>query len=110
MLFNKLTLVAAGFSMMLWTPAFAGHSVIGDGNSHGHELTTSGNATEANGHHGRSNGQGHRVSHNMHGNKGGAQRGLDRADQVAASHGEEGRDNASTHHSSDTASPHDNDE
>jgi hypothetical protein len=95
---------------MLSTPVFAGHSATGDGNGHGHKGATSGDATEANGHQVASKGHGHHVSHNTHGNKGGAQRGLDRADQVAASHGEEGRDNASTHHSTDTASPHDTDE
>jgi hypothetical protein len=37
-------------------------------------------------------------------------RGLDRADQVAGSHGEEGRENASAHHSSDYDSSHHADE
>jgi hypothetical protein len=42
--------------------------------------------------------------------RGGAMRGLDRANQVAGSHGEEGRENASAHHSSDYDSSHDADE
>jgi hypothetical protein len=113
MLFNKITIGAAALSMVSWmaTPVFAGHNPMGHGNGHGHEVGISGVSTRGTGHHGGTKGHGHLdASDNTHGNKGGTLRGLDRADQVAGSHGEEGRENASAHHSSAAESSHDADE
>jgi len=114
MLFNKIPLAAAALSMMSWmsTPVFAGHNSLGHANGHGHKVGTSEVSTEGTGHHGGTKGHGHHhdASDNTHSNKGGALRGLDRANQVAGSHGEDGRDNASAHHSNDADSSHDADE
>ena len=114
MLFNKITIGAAALSVMSWmsTPVFAGHNPMGHGNGHGHAAGISGVSTAGTGHHGGTKGHGHHVDGSDHpyGNKGGAMRGLDRADQVAGSHGEEGRENASAHHSSDYDSSHHADE
>jgi hypothetical protein len=107
MLLNKITLIAAALSMLSWmsTPVFAGHNPShGNGHGHGHKAGTSEGSAKGNGHHGgtkTSHGHHQDASDNTHSNKGGAQRGLDRANQTAGSHGEEGRDNASAHHSSD---------
>ncbi len=109
---NRITLAAAALSMISWmsTPALAGHNPLGHG--HGHGAGISGGSTKGTGHHGGTKGHGHQLSagDNTHSNKGGAQRGLDRANQVAGSHGEEGRENASAHHSKDAGSSHDADE
>ena len=99
--------------MISWmsTPAFAGHNSLGQG--HGHKAGISGVFTEeGTGHHGGTKGHGHQHGawDNTHSNKGGALHGLDRANQVAGSHGEEGRENASAHHSNDAGSSHDADE
>ena len=113
---NKTTLIAAALSMISWmsAPAFAGHNSMGHGNDHGHghEVGISGVPTGGTGHRGGTKGHGHHLdgSDNTHSNKGGALRGLKRADQVAGSHGEKGRENASAHHSSDYDLPHDADE
>src|ERR1700730_3674047 len=99
MLFNKITIGAAALSVMSWvsTPVFAAHNPMGHSNGHGHAVGISGVSTAGTGHHGGTKGRGHHLdgSDTQHGNKGGAMRGLDRADQVAGSHGEEGRENAS---------------
>lgn len=100
---SKFALAAAGVSMLLWaaTPALAGHG-HGGGMSFGF-----GNAEK----HGGGNpfgfgkaekhGGGHHVgnSGNPHGNKHGQLRGLERANEVADSHGQQGRDNAAAHRS-----------
>jgi hypothetical protein len=94
MLFNKITIGAAALSVMSWvsTPVFAGHNPMGHSNGHGHAVGISGVSTAGTGHHGGTKGHGHHLdgSDNPHGNKGGAMRGLDRADQVAGSHGRKG--------------------
>jgi len=86
---NKLVLAAAGISMVLWmaTPALAGHghgggNAFGIGNSEKH----------GGGHHFGTTGK-------PHSNKHGKDRGLDRANDVAGEHGQQGRANATTHQS-----------
>jgi hypothetical protein len=94
---SKITFVAAVLASIAWlsAPAFAGHNT--STHVHGHGGT-------------KSHGHKHGAEDNTHSNKGGAQRGLDRANQVAGSHGEEGRENASAHHSRDDGPSHDADE
>jgi hypothetical protein len=108
MFFSKITFGAAAIAMMSWlaTPAFAGHNASGDG--HGHTSHNSGALTEGGGHKGGTKSHGHHshASHDTHGNKGGAERGLDRANDVAGSHGEEGRENAAAHHGDDHDGDH----
>jgi hypothetical protein len=91
---NRLALAAAGISMLLWvaTPALAGHG-HGSGNAF-----ASGNAEK--------HGLGHHfgTSGKPHSNKHGALRGLDRANDVAGSHGQQGRTNAAAHQSEDGSS------
>jgi hypothetical protein len=113
MFFNKITFAAGAIAMMSWmsTPAFAGHNASGHG--HSNKWGISDAFTESGGHKGggtKSHGHHSHASHSTHGNKGGATRGLDRANDVAGSHGEEGRENASTHHGDDHGSSHDADE
>ncbi|MGH7914223.1 MAG: hypothetical protein ACREPW_06190 [Candidatus Binataceae bacterium] len=109
MSFNKITLAAAALSMMSWmaTPVFAGHNPLDHG--HGHKAEISGTSTKGTSHHRGTKGHGNPLSasDNTHSNKDGATRGLDRANQVAGSHGEKGRENASAHHSNDGDSSHD---
>ena len=98
---SRLTLAAAALSMISWmsTPALAGHNSLGDGHGHGHNSEIFGASTKGPGHDGtKGHGHKHGAWDNTHSNKGGAQRGLDRANQVGGSHGEEGRENASAHH------------
>jgi len=105
---SGITLAAAALSMISWmsTPALAGHNPLGHG--HGHKAGISGVSTGSTGHHGGTKGHGHQLSagENAHGNKGGELKGLDRANQVAGPNGEEGRENASGHHSNDAGSSH----
>jgi hypothetical protein len=86
MLFNKIPLAAAALSMISWmsTPVFAGHNSLGHANGHGHKVGTSEVSTEGTGHHGGTKGHGHHhdACDNTHSNKGGALRGLDRANQA----------------------------
>jgi hypothetical protein len=109
MFFNKITFAAAAIAMMSWmsTPAFAGHKNQASGHGHGHKGDISDTFTEGGGHKG-GKGHGHHshASHSTHGNKGGETRGLDRANEVAGSHGEEGRENASAHHGDDHGGDH----
>jgi hypothetical protein len=111
---DRLTLAAAALSMIAWmsTPAFAGHNPLGHGHGHGHKAGISGVFTESTRHHGGTKGHGHQLGarDNTHSNKGGALQGLDRANQVGGSHGEEGRENASAHHPDNVGSSDDADE
>jgi hypothetical protein len=86
---NKLALAAAGVSMLLWaaTPALAGHG-HGGGNAFGFGDT----AKHVGGSHSGAAGK-------PHSNKHGKDRGLDRANDVAGEHGQQGRANAATHQS-----------
>jgi len=86
---NKLALAAAGVSMLLWvaTPVLAGHN-HGGGNAFGFGNTE----RNGGGHHFGTTGK-------PHSNKHGKDRGLDRANDVAGEHGQQGRANASTHQS-----------
>jgi hypothetical protein len=95
---SRIGLAAGILAMMAWasTPVFAGHD-----KGHGHKSEMSGSS---HGKHGKK-GHGHHEEtddndsfENHHSNKGGAERGLDRANEVAGEHGEEGRENASKHH------------
>jgi len=84
---NKLALTAAAVSTLLWmaTPVMAGHS-HGKGNAFG--LADAGK--RSGGHHFGTTGK-------PHSNKHGKDRGLDRADDVAGEHGQQGRANADRH-------------
>jgi hypothetical protein len=106
MRYNRITLAVALLSMLSWTStsAFAGHKPPGYG--HGHKAGITEASTGGIGRHG--GGHGKHVGA-FRSNKGGALRGVDRANQVAGSHGEEGRENASAHHSN-AGSSHDADE
>jgi hypothetical protein len=86
---NKLVLAAAWVSMLLWaaTPVLAGHG-HGGGNAFGLGDT----AKHVGGHHSGTAGK-------PHSNKHGKDRGLDRANDVAGEHGQQGRANATTHQS-----------
>lgn len=101
--FNRITFAAAALSMLSWmsTPALAGHNPLGHGHGHSHVVGGAESYTKGGGHHHGAGGHGHHfeASDNLHSNKGGALRGLDRANEVAGSHGQAGRDNAFAHHS-----------
>jgi hypothetical protein len=86
--FSKITLAAAVFSMLsgVATPAFAGHNPLGHAHGHGHGAGIGGAPAKSGGH--------HFGSGNSHSNKGGELRGLDRANEAAGSHGQQGRDKA----------------
>jgi len=75
--------------MLLWaaTPVLAGHG-HGGGNAFGFGDT----AKHVGGHHSGTTGK-------PHSNKHGKDRGLDRANDVAGEHGQQGRANATTHQS-----------
>ena len=106
---NRITLAAAILSMMSWVaiPTFAGgpnsfghgHG-FGSPHRHGHGSGISGGLTGDASH-------GSRAPDDPHSNKGGAQRGLDRANDVAGPHGEQGRGNAAEHQAA--SGPHDGD-
>jgi hypothetical protein len=99
---------AAVLSIISWatTPASAGHNPFSQGHGHG----TGYFGGSASHHHGNGGGRHHpEASGNPHSNKGGELRGLDRADQVAGSHGEEGRENAEAHHTGGSSSGSDSD-
>ncbi len=85
---NRLVLAAAGVSMLLWmaSPVLAGHGH--GGNSFGFGDT-------------EKHGGGHLfgTTGKPHSNKHGKDRGLDRANDVAGEHGQQGRANATTHKS-----------
>ena len=84
---NKLALTAGAVSMFLWMapPVMAGHGQ-GKGNAFG--LADAGK--HSGGHHFGTTGK-------PHSNKHGKDRGLDRADDVAGEHGQQGRANADRH-------------
>jgi hypothetical protein len=107
--FNGLTLAAAVLSILAWiaTPALAGHNPLGQGHGHGHGAGFSAGG----GHQQGAGGSGHHkgVSDSPHSNKGGALRGLNRANQVAGPHGEEGRENAAAHQPGGSSSDGDSD-
>jgi hypothetical protein len=88
---NKLVLTAAAVSMLLWmaTPVMAGHG-HGKGNAFG--LADAGK---------RSGGHHFGTTDKPHSNKHGKDRGLDRADDVAGEHGQQGRANADIHQADD---------
>jgi len=97
---SRIGILAGIIAMLAWasTPVLAGHN---NGHNHGHKGEMS---DGSHGVHGKK-GHGHKQEsvdndslENEHGNKGGAERGLDRANEVAGEHGEEGRENASSHH------------
>jgi len=76
-------------------PAFAGHGPNGKGDGQGKGAT--GVEDGGGGHHHGGKGH-HHSSANSHSNKGGELHGLNRANEVAGPHGEEGRENAASHH------------
>ncbi len=96
---NKLALTAAGVSMLLWvaTPVLAGHG-HGGGNAFGFGNTEK----HGGGHHSGTAGK-------PHSNKHGETRGLERANDVAGPHGQQGRANATTHQSNTGSSDSDSD-
>lgn len=106
---GKLVAVAAGLSMVLWvaTPALAGHG-NGRGNAFGF-----GKSEKHGGGHAFGKAEKHGGEHkygdplNQHGNKHGQYRGLERANEVAGAHGQEGRNDAAAHQS-DSGSSHGN--
>jgi hypothetical protein len=108
---SKIIIAVAVLSMVAWVSpqAWAGHDSYGKGRGHSHSTAISGGVTQASSHHDGTKGHGHKhgAVANTHSNKGGAERGLTRANQVAGEHGEEGRENASAHHSGDEGSSHD---
>ena len=86
---RNLALVSAGISMLLWvaTPAVAGHRHDG-----GKALGFGSTVKHGSGHHFGTTGK-------RQGNKQDKDRGLDRANDVAGEHGQQGRANAVTHQS-----------
>jgi len=86
---NKLALAAAVLSMLLWVAA----PVLAGNNHGGGNAFDFGNTEKhGGGHHFGTKGK-------PHSNKHGKDRGLDRANDVAGEHGEQGRSNAATHQS-----------
>jgi hypothetical protein len=106
---NKLGLAAAGISMLLWiaTPVLAAHG-HGGGNAF-----SFGSAEKHGGHHFKtdkhSDGHHFETTDNPHSNKHGKDRGLDRANDVAGPHGQQGRANAATHQSNNGSPDSDSD-
>jgi hypothetical protein len=97
---SKLVVAAAGLSMVVWgaTPAFAGHG-------HGHDNAFAFGKAENHG-----GGQHFEDSGNSHGNKHGEYRSLERANDVAGTHGQKGRNGAASHQSEGGSSHGNHDE
>lgn len=104
--FKRLMSTVAMLSMLTWmaTPALAGHNhpSFGHGHGHGDAKTTTGTSSEGNSQHAGAAG-------NPHSNEGGELRGLDRANQAAGSHGQQGRDEAATNQPDSSSSDSDSD-
>jgi len=100
---KKSSIAVTAFSIVALAalPAFAGHGSNGKGHGHGKGATEI-EDSEGGHHHG---GKGHHHSSaNSHSNKGGELHGLNRANEVAGPHGEEGRENAASHQGGSGAS------
>jgi hypothetical protein len=105
---SRIGMAAGILAMLAWigTPAFAGHDPSMHGHGHkggmfGDSHGKHGGNGHGNGKHGdKGYGHNHGSFENTHSNKGGAERGLDRANEAAGYNGEEGRENASAHHNS----------
>ena len=94
---KKAPTVVTAFSILALAalPALAGHGSNGKGHGHGKGATEV--EDSGGGHHHGGKGH-HHSSANSHSNKGGELQGLNRANEVAGPHGEEGRENAASHH------------